>query len=65
MAEFDDKAQTPPQRPTGRRVYVPPSLRKFGSVGALTQSGSGMVAEMGYMQGGQTFCQTRTDRQLC
>jgi hypothetical protein len=33
-------------RPAGRRdVYEPPKLKVFGSVGALTQSGTGTVAE--------------------
>ena len=40
------------ERPVGRCLYVPPALKEFGPVGALTQSGSGNAVEMTMMKGG-------------
>jgi hypothetical protein len=34
------------QSPT-REAYTSPVLKEFGQVGALTQAGSGLIAEMG------------------
>jgi hypothetical protein len=32
---------------TSRGEYTPPRLKEFGPVGALTQAGTGLTAEMG------------------
>ena len=32
---------------TGRKPYIPPRLREFGPVGALTQGGTGLSSEAG------------------
>ena len=37
--------KTPKILPIQRQPYSPPELRKFGSVGTLTQSGSGVEQE--------------------
>jgi len=49
---------------TTRAAYEPPKLTAFGSVGSLTQSGSGMMDEM-VMMGPQMMCQMNVMRNFC
>ena len=44
-----------------REAYFPPKLKVFGPVGALTQSGTGAVAERNMMG----MCDKDTDQQMC
>jgi hypothetical protein len=46
----DDKQKVRKQR-VGREAYVPPKLRVFGPVGALTQSGTGRATESTMIMG--------------
>lgn len=41
----ENMIKTPKSLPIQRQPYSPPELRKFGSVGTLTQSGSGVEQE--------------------
>jgi hypothetical protein len=45
MKDSDNKASFGKSAVPQRAVYTAPMLRSFGAVGALTQAGSGMVAE--------------------
>jgi hypothetical protein len=49
MSESDKKKS---ESPAGRRPYRAPVLEQFGSVGSLTQAGSGNVDEMMPGKGG-------------
>ena len=61
------KAKGAGSRPVGRIAYVSPKLKYFGPVGALTQSGSGMMTENGMidMMTGELVCMTNTMRNMC
>ena len=47
MADSKQEAKRHDDRLPGRQTYVPPTLKEFGLVGALTQGGAGSVAEKG------------------
>lgn len=48
-----------------RKPYSPPVLTEFGSVGMLTQSGSGDMTEFGITYMGVRYCGPLTSRQMC
>ena len=52
-------------RATAREAYLPPKLKVFGPVGALTQSGTGVMVENTRVMMGVTNCGPNTMRQMC
>jgi len=54
-------------RATARDAYAPPKLKVFGPVGALTQSGTGAMAEnsMTDMMTGVITCSSSRIQQMC
>ena len=49
MADVTEKTTHRADETIGRDHYVAPTLREFGPVGALTQSGTSGVAETGML----------------
>ena len=49
--------------PPVRKAYVSPNLKQFGPVGRLTQSGTGLSAEM--TAGGSGMCTGNSMQAMC
>ena len=49
----------------GKAAYSPPRLIEFGPVGALTQSGTGNMAETVQIMMGIPSCQPNSMRSMC
>ena len=45
VSDINEKNKQGEKTPLDRDVYVMPSLKVFGAVGALTQAGTGFMAE--------------------
>jgi len=52
VASLDNIVDASGNRQVCRHTYMPPALKEFGPVSALTQSGSGTAVEKTMMKGG-------------
>ena len=67
MAKSRNKSDHPDRVSAARSLYVPPVIRELGTVGALTQAGSGTMVEnsMVDMMTGAVICQPNVNRTMC